>query len=96
VKTLELLKERKAEIERLARLHGAESLRIFGSVARGEDTDRSDIDVLVEMSDGASLLDLVSLQQALEAALNRRTDVISLSGISPYLRDRILSEAVRL
>jgi predicted nucleotidyltransferase len=94
--TLESLRQRRAEIERLARRHGAHDVRIFGSVARGEDTELSDIDVLVEMSDEASLLDLVLLQQALETALNRRADVLSLSGINPYLRDRILAEAVRL
>jgi hypothetical protein len=94
--TLESLRQRRAEIERLARRHGAHDVRIFGSVARGEDTELSDIDVLVEMSDEASLLDLVLLQQALETALNRRADVLSVSGINPYLRDRILAEAVRL
>ena len=94
--TLESLRQRRAEIERLARRHGAHDVRIFGSVARGEDTELSDIDVLVEMSDEASLLDLVLLQQALETALNRRADVLSLSGINSYLRDRIFAEAVRL
>mgnify|MGYP001065224726 CR=1 FL=1 len=48
------------------------------------------------MSDEASLLDLVQFQQALEAMLNRRADVLTVRGISPYLRERILAEAVRL
>jgi len=96
MKTLETLRQRKAEIERLAHRYGAHGVRIFGSVARGEDTDGSDIDVLVDMDEEASLLDLIQFQQALEEILHRRTDVLTLAGISPYLRDRILAEAVRL
>jgi hypothetical protein len=71
-------------------------VRVFGSVARGEDTAASDIDFLVEMSDDSSLLDLVRLQQALESALQRRADVLTTGGINPYLKNRILAEAVRL
>ena len=56
----------------------------------------SDIDVLVEMSDEASLLHLVQFQQALEVMLNRRADVLTVRGINPYLRERIRAEAVRL
>lgn len=94
--TLESLRQRKAEIERLAARYGAQGVRVFGSVARDEDTNDSDIDVLVEMSDEASLLDLVQLQQALEAMLSRRADVLTVRGINPRLRERILAEAVRL
>jgi predicted nucleotidyltransferase len=96
VTTLEALRQRKAEIERLAHLHGAHGVRIFGSVARGEDTDDSDIDVLVDMDEEASLLDLIRFQQALEEVLRRRTEVLTVAGINPYLKDRILAEAVRL
>jgi hypothetical protein len=96
VTTLESLRQRKAEIESLAARYGAHDVRVFGSVARDEDTNDSDIDVLVEMSDEASLLDLVEFQQALEAMLNRRADVLTVRGINPHLRERILAEAVRL
>ncbi len=94
--TLESLRQRKSEIESLAARYGAHDVRVFGSVARDEDTNDSDIDVLVEMSDEASLLDLVEFQQALEAMLNRRADVLTVRGINPHLRERILAEAVRL
>lgn len=94
--TLDRLRQRKADIERLAHLHGANCVRIFGSVARGEDTDESDIDVLVEMNEESSLLDLVRLQQALEVMLNRRADVLTVGGLNPHLKDRILAEAVQL
>jgi predicted nucleotidyltransferase len=96
VTTLESLRQRKAEIERLARAHGARDVRIFGSVARNEDAEDSDIDVLVDMSDEASLLDLVQLQQALEVMLDRRADVLTVRAINPHLRERILAEAVPL
>ena len=96
VTTLESLRQRKAEIEHLAARYGALGVRVFGSVARDEDTNDSDIDVLVDMSDEASLLDLVQLQQALEVMLDRRADVLTVRGISPYLGERILGEAVRL
>lgn len=94
--TLDTLRLRKAEIERLATFHGAHDVRVFGSVARGEDTAASDIDFLVDMNDGSSLLDRVRLQQALESALHRRADVLTTGGINLYLQDRILAEVVRL
>ncbi len=87
----ELLEQRRDEILDLARRHGANNLRIFGSVARGE-VEATDIDFLVEMGPGRSFLDLVGLWQDLEDLLGCKVDVISEGGLSPYLRDRILSE----
>lgn len=94
--TLETLRARKAEIERLARIHGARNIRVFGSVARSEDTSDSDIDFLIDMEESRSLLDLVCFKQELEAMLNRSADVLTERGISPYLRKRILAEAIAL
>ena len=94
--TLETLRARKDEIKRLARLHGARNIRVFGSAVRAEDTSDSDIDFLIDMEESRSLLDLVGLKQDLEAMLNRPADVLTEKGISPYLRERILSEAVEL
>lgn len=68
-------------------------MRVFGSFARGEQQRTSDIDLLVELPEGSSLLDLVSLKIDLEDALKRKVDVLTDGGISPYLRDRILREA---
>jgi predicted nucleotidyltransferase len=94
--TLETLRTRRQEIQHLASLHGAHNIRVFGSVARTEDTAESDIDFLIDMDESRSLLDLVGFQQELEAMLNRPADVLTERGINPYLRDRILGEAIAL
>lgn len=94
--TLETLRTRRQEIQHLASLHGAYNIRIFGSVARTEDTAESDIDFLIDMEDSRSLLDLVGFQQELQAMLNRPADVLTEKGINPYLRDKILGEAIAL
>jgi uncharacterized protein len=70
--------------------------RIFGSIARGDAQPSSDIDVLVEMDSGRTLVDLVALEQDLTALFGRSVDVITDGGISPHLRDRILAEAIPL
>ena len=94
--TLETLRAHKDEIEHLAKLHGARNIRVFGSAARAGDTPDSDIDFLIDMEESRSLLDLVGLKQDLEAMLNRPADVLTERSISPYLRERILREAVTL
>lgn len=68
-------------------------LRLFGSVARGEDTPESDVDLLVEFTRPKGLLALVGLEQELEAALGRKVDLLTPAALSPYLRDRVLAEA---
>jgi uncharacterized protein len=90
------LKEKRQEILRIAQAHGATNIRVFGSVARGEEGPDSDLDLLVEMKPESGLLDLVSLWQDLEDLLGYKVDVITEGGISPYLRDRIYAEAVSL
>jgi len=74
---LQQVRERRREIERLASQHGALNLRIFGSVARGDDGPKSDLDVLVRFEKGRSLLDLVGVQQDLEELLGCKVDVVS-------------------
>lgn len=91
--TFEQLASHRAELMRAAAAHLARNLRVFGSVARGDDRPDSDVDFLVEFDPNASLLDLIGLQQDIEAILGRRADVITPNGISPFLRDRILREA---
>lgn len=90
------LRARREEIVRCAASHGAHNVRVFGSIARGDTGLRSDIDLLVEMEPGRSLLDLVGLWQDLENLLDGRVDVLSDRGLSPHLRDRINAEALPL
>ncbi len=65
-------------------------------MARGESRPDSDIDFLVEMDNGRSLLDLIELSQDLETLLQRKVDVLTDQGMSPYLEQRIRAEAVPL
>jgi predicted nucleotidyltransferase len=81
------------EILRIAARHGARNVRVFGSVARGEDRSDSDVDFLVEMDDERSLLDLVGLEQDLEELLRRKVDVLTDKSIHPTIRQRISAEA---
>ena len=92
----DVLKFKRPEILRLAQEHGAHNVRIFGSVARGEARPESDIDFLVEMDSGRSLLDLIELSQNLETLLQRKVDILTDEGLSPYLEQRIHAEAVSL
>jgi predicted nucleotidyltransferase len=87
------LRARREEILARAAERGARNVRVFGSTATGLRDASSDIDLLVEMEPGRSLLDLVGLGQDLEDLLGTRVDVLSEGGMSPYLRDRILAEA---
>ena len=73
----------------LCRQNDVSKLSVFGSVARGEADDQSDIDLLVEFSRRKSLLSLVALERQLSDALGRKVDLLTEAAISPYLRDRI-------
>ena len=83
-------------ILRLATEHGARNPRIFGSVARGTATPESDIDLLVDLEQGRSLLDLGGLLMDLQKALGRPIDVVTVQGLRPRIRERVLDEAVPL
>lgn len=91
--TLNTLQSRRAEILALAAKHGASNVRLFGSVARGEDREGSDVDFLVDMQESRSLFDLIGLQQDIEKAIGRKVDVLTPNAINRHLKDRILGEA---
>lgn len=91
----QLVRDHRDEITEAARRHHAIRVRLFGSVARGEDHPGSDIDLLVDFETGSSLFDLLHLQGELESLLGHHVDVVSAGGLKP--RDgRILEEAVDL
>ena len=94
--TADVLKFKRNDILQLAEQHGAHHVRVFGSAARGEAGPTSDIDLLVRMDHGRSLLDLIALSQELESVLHRKVDILTDEGLSPYLKQRILDEAVPL
>jgi predicted nucleotidyltransferase len=86
----------RGEIYKIARKHKAEKVYVFGSCARGEETPDSDIDFLVELQKGVSFRDLLGLQDGFEKLLGCSVDVVSKNGLSPFIRNSILSEAVLL
>ena len=88
--------DKRNEIVSVAAKHGATDVRLFGSAARNEARRGSDLDLLVRMEEGRNLFDLIALSQELEETLGVDVAVLSERGLSPYLRDRILSEAVAL
>ena len=90
------LRSRRDEIFKIAALHGAKDLRIFGSVARGETTQSSDLDVLIRLEPGRSLLDLIGIKQDLEDLLGCSVDVVTEEAVSPHIRDQVLKDAVSL
>lgn len=91
---LELLKQKNLEILQIAARYGAHNVRVFGSVARAQSDEQSDIDFLVEMEPGRSLFDLGGLQSELETALGRPVDVVTVKGLKARIRARVLLEAI--
>ncbi|MCP9450344.1 MAG: nucleotidyltransferase family protein [Nitrospira sp.] len=94
--SIDVLKSRRADILRLASRYGARHVRVFGSAAQGTAGPSSDIDLLVRMDRGRSLLDLIELSQELESILQCKVDILTDEGLSPYLKDRIQAEAIPL
>ena len=90
----ELVREQRSRILGLARQHGVKSVRVFGSVATGRETQDSDVDFLVEVEPGRSLFDLGGLQVDLEELLRCKVDVVTPKGLRARLRSRVLEEAV--
>jgi predicted nucleotidyltransferase len=92
----DLLRAKREEILRLASKYGARNVRIFGSVARGEAKLDSDVDVLVDLEPGRSLLEHAALMLELEELLRCKVDVATERGLRARVRDRVLREAVPL
>ncbi len=86
----------RAQIRSLAERHGARNIRVFGSTARGDDRPDSDLDLLIDLEVGRTLLDLIGFQQDVEELLGRRVDVHTIRSLSRYFRDEVLKEAVPL
>lgn len=93
---LRTLRRNRARILRIAHKHGARSVRIFGSVARGEASAESDIDLLVEMETGEGLFAQGAMLVELQDLLGRDVDVVTVEGLRHRIRERVLREAVPL
>ena len=89
----DLLAIHQQDILRLAAAYGARNVRVFGSVARGEATADSDLDLLIELDADRSLLDRIGLIQDLEDLLGVRVQVVTEKGLHPKMRDAVLDDA---
>ena len=90
------IEEIKKTILPILKRYGVRRASIFGSVVRGEATENSDIDILVEIRSNISLLDFVGLKLELEEVLGRKVDLGEYDAIKPIIRDRILNEQVAI
>ncbi|MFB0533983.1 MAG: nucleotidyltransferase family protein [Anaerolineae bacterium] len=94
--TDEVLKDKREEILRIAASHGARNVQVFGSLLRGQAGPDSDVDFLVKLDPGRSLLDLIAVKQDLEDLLGCEVDVVTEAALSPYIREQVLKEAASL
>ena len=91
------LQDIRSTLNKVAEQFGASLLRVFGSVARGEETAASDVDFLVELPKGYDLFSQrIPLAQRLSELLNRRVELIPEHELNPHMRKKILDEAVSL
>ena len=94
--TLEGLLKHKKEILELSKKHGAKNVRVFGSVVRGTSTKNSDIDILVDLEPGTSLLDLGGLLMDLQELLKCPVDIAIARSLKPRIKDQVLKQAIPL
>lgn len=93
IKEIQTIKEKITPILKEA---GVSKSSIFGSVARGESDEKSDVDILVELPKGKSLFDLIDLQDKLEAKLGKKADVVTYRSVHHLLRDIIFKEQIQI
>ncbi len=93
---LDRLQQMRDVILQIARKHNAERVYVFGSCARKEETPESDVDLLVDFNQNATLFDQVDIQDEMNTLLDCKVDVVSRRGLHPYIRRRVLAEAIEL
>ncbi len=94
--TIDLIRAKRDDVSAIAQKHGVTSIRVFGSVARGEETSESDVDLLVTTGPEVSAWFPAGLILDLEQLLGRHVDVVTESGVNPHIRADVLAEAVAL
>jgi len=92
----QVLKQKREDILKIATHYGASKVRVFGSVVRGEDRPESDVDFLVELEEGRSLMDLGELLMDLQKLLGRNVDIVTEKGLHWYIKQQVLQEAKSL
>lgn len=92
----EMLLAKRDDILRIAAAHGARNVRVFGSIARGDASESSDLDLLADLEDGRSLLDHAALLLELRDLLGREVDVVTSRGLRTRIRERVMAEAIPL
>ncbi len=91
-----LIKDKREAILQIAAMHGARNVRVFGSVARGESGEESDIDFLVELEEGRDLFDLGALLMDLQDLLQCPVEMVTEPALPERIREKVLREAVQL
>ena len=92
----EILDSKRDEIIRIARSHGAENLRLFGSLAKETSNSKSDIDLLVDIAPDSSLLDMIAAKLEIEDMTGCKVDLVTPASLSPHIRESVLKESVPL
>ncbi len=92
--TLTDVRNHRAEITEIAQRYGVQNIRVFGSVARGESDQNSDLDLLVDVLPGRGLLAVSAFAGEVEERLQVPTQVATVSGLKPRIRQRVIAEAV--
>ena len=96
MRNLSELRAHREQILACAQRHGAQSVRVFGSVSRGQGRSNSDVDLLVRFESNRSLLDQIGLIQDLASLLGVPVDVVDETGLSPHLKNKVVDDAVPL
>lgn len=92
--TIDELRRRRGDVYLIAERYGVSNVRVFGSVARGEADDRSDLDLLIDVAPGRGLFTLTGFALDVEDLLGVFTQVVTVPGLKARIRDRVLTEAV--
>ena len=92
----QIINSKRDGILHIATLHGAKKVKIFGSIAKGEEKPGSDIDLIVNLDEDRSLFDLIALKNDLEDLLGRKVDVVTEESVHWSIKEKILKEAVEI
>ncbi len=94
MKPSQVLETHRADIRRIVAAHRAKNARVFGSVIHGEDTEDSDLDILIDPTPETTLMDVAAIQVELERLLRVSVDVLTPRALPEKFRDHVVSEAV--